>query len=155
VRISTTLRERGDDILLIAQHFLTFYAKQYGKPITSFSNEAKEVLTNYHWPGNVRELRHVIERATIWEERDQMGVENLFIKPLYTTMEFSLKRSKEQQIAIDFPEKGMNLELLEKEIIRKAIEKTHWNLSKAAKLLGITRDTLKYRIGKYQLSPQK
>jgi len=149
------LRERGDDILLIAQHFLTFYAKQYGKPITSFSNEAKEVLTNYHWPGNVRELRHVIERATIWEERDQMGVENLFIKPLYTTMEFSLKRSKEQQIAIDFPEKGMNLELLEKEIIRKAIEKTHWNLSKAAKLLGITRDTLKYRIGKYQLSPQK
>jgi len=149
------LRERGDDILLIAHHFLAFYAKQYGKPITSFSNEAKEVLTGYHWPGNIRELRHIIERATIWEERDQMGVENLFIKPLPPTMEFSHNRSKEQQIVIDLPEEGINLEQVEKEIIRRALEQTNWNLSKAAKLLGITRDILKYRVGKFQLSPKK
>ena len=148
------LRERGDDILLIANHFLALYATQYGKPTKSFSNKAKEVLIDYRWPGNIRELQHVIERSTIWEERDQMGVENLFIKSSPTTKEFPLNL-KEEQIVIDFPEEGINLWLLEKEIIRRALEQTNWHLSKAAKLLGLTRDTLRYRIRKYQLSPQK
>lgn len=148
------LRERGGDILLIAHHFLSFYAKQYGKPIESFSNEAKEVLTSYHWPGNIRELRHVIERAAIWEEKNQMEAENLFIASSSTTKEFSLNCSKGQQISIDFPENGLNLGLVEKEIIRRILEQTNWNLSKAAKLLGITRDTLRYRIRKYHLAPQ-
>ena len=148
------LRERGDDILLIANHFLALYATQYGKPIKSFSNKAKEVLTDYHWPGNIRELQHLIERATIWEERDQMGVENLFVKSSPTTKELPLNR-KEQQIIIDFPGEGLNLWLLEKEIIKRALAQTNWRLSKAAKLLGLTRDTLRYRIRKYHLSPQK
>lgn len=147
------LREREGDILLLANHFLSFYAKQYGKPIKSFSDEAKKVLTDYYWPGNIRELRHVIERATIWEEKNQMGVKNLFITSSPTTKEFSLNYSKEQQITIDLPEEGISLELVEKETIRKVLEQTHWNLSKAAKLLGITRDTLRYRIRKHQLAP--
>jgi len=149
------LRERGDDILLLAQHFLEFYATQYAKPITSFNNEAKEFLTGYHWPGNIRELRHVIERAVISEDRNQMGSENLFIKSLLTTKECSLDLSKEQQIVIDLPKEGISLGLVEKEIIKEILSLTNWNLSKAARLLGISRDTLRYRIGKYQLSSQK
>lgn len=149
------LRERGNDILLIADHFLVFYAKQYGKPIESFSNEAKEALTSYHWPGNIRELRHVIERATIWEEKNQMGVENLFIKSSPIKKGFSLNLSNEHQIVINLSEEGINLSLLEKEIISKILEQTNWNLSRASKLLGITRDTLRYRIRKYKLDPQK
>jgi transcriptional regulator with PAS, ATPase and Fis domain len=150
------LRERGDDLLLIARYFLTLYARQYGKPVKSFSEQAKEVLAGYHWPGNIRELQHVIERATIWEEREQMGVDNLFIKAAPPPeKELSLHYSKEHRITIDFPREGINLDRVEKEIIRKALEQTTWNLSKAAKFLGITRDTLRYRMSKYQLSPQK
>ena len=80
-------------------------------------------------------------------------VKNLFITSSPTTKEFSLNYSKEQQITIDLPEEGISLELVEKETIRKVLEQTHWNLSKAAKLLGITRDTLRYRIRKHQLAP--
>jgi len=150
------LRERGDDLLLIARYFLTLYARQYGKPVKSFTEQAKEVLAGYHWPGNIRELQHVIERATIWEEREQMGVDNLFIKPTPPPdEELSLHYSKDHRITIDFPREGINLDRVEKEIIRKALEQTRWNLSKAAKFLGITRDTLRYRMSKYQLSPQK
>ena len=149
------LRERGDDILLIAQYFLEFYAKQYGKQTTSFNNKAKNLLTGYHWPGNIRELRHVIERAVIWEEKNQMGAANLFIKSPLTTNEFSLDLSKEQQIVIDLPHEGINLELVEKEIIQEILTQTNWNLSKAARLLGISRDTLRYRIEKYQISSLK
>lgn len=149
------LRERGDDILLIAQYFLEFYAKQYGKQITSFNNEAKEFLTGYCWPGNIRELRHVIERAVISEDRNQMGSENLFIKSPLTTKECSLDLSKEQQIVIDLPKEGISLSHVEKEIIKELLSLTNWNLSKAARLLGISRDTLRYRIEKHQLPSLK
>ena len=148
------LRERGNDILLIAHHFLSLHATQYGKQINSFSEQAQNALMSYHWPGNVRELRHVVERATIWEDTHQIGMDNLFITQPASLKETSLGHSQGEKIVIDLSHEDVNLEQVEKDIIQRVLTHNNWNLSKSAKLLGITRDTLRYRIGKYRISRQ-
>lgn len=148
------LRERGNDILLIAHHFLSLHATQYGKQINSFSEQAQNALMSYHWPGNVRELRHVVERATIWEDTHQIGMDNLFITQPASLKETSLGHSQGEKIVIDLSHEDVNLEQVEKDIIQRVLTHNNWNLSKSAKFLGITRDTLRYRIGKYRISRQ-
>lgn len=135
------LRERKEDILPISEHFLQIFNVQFNKNIKSFTERAKEILLNYHWPGNVRELRNIIERAVILTKGEHITEKELPLEVRYNFEIKVLNDSGELNI--------MPLEELEKYHIKLALEKTGGNVSKAAKLLGISRFALQRRIKKY------
>ena len=128
------LRERGNDIILLANHFLAKSAYKYKRPIEKLSKEAKEKLLNYNWPGNVRELQNVIERAVILSsEKTLQGASIILQSPVK-------KKEAERE--------DLNLETLEKETIDRAMQLCEGNMNKAAELLGITRYALYRKIKK-------
>ncbi|WP_027003944.1 sigma-54-dependent transcriptional regulator [Hugenholtzia roseola] len=132
------LRERGRDVLLLAQHFIKIYTKKYQMPLKKLGSEAQKKLLNYHFPGNVRELQHAIERAIIMSEEDTLQAGDfLFLV--------------EQEEANDLDIQDYNLENVEKLVIQKAISKHGGNISHAAKALGLTRAALYRRLEKYGL----
>lgn len=132
------LRERGNDIILLAEHFLKIYNKKYKKEITGINREAKNKLLKYLWPGNVRELQHVIERAVIMSENSLIRSEDfMFSKP-----------DKDRKI---IQEEELNLETLEKNAIEKAIKLSKGNYTMAAEMLGISRFSLYRKIDKLKL----
>jgi len=138
------LRERSNDIPLLADHFLHKYL--YGThPVKGISNEAMELLVNYHWPGNISELRNVIERAIIICQGDVIIPENL-------PKEWQYNHLTSQGPIIKFPDTGISLEQVERDLILKALEKSNGNQTKAAQLLNITRSALIYRMQKYNIS---
>jgi len=130
-----SLRERPEDIPLLADHFLNKYASQNNKPVCRISPEAMDVLTRYRWPGNVRELENVIERAATLSNTNLIIPEDL---PRRLQMELS-------QIAISSLPSSLPLSELEKLYIQKVLEETGGNKKKAADILGIDRRTL-YRM---------
>ena len=130
------LRERQEDVLLLARHFLKKLSSKYRKPITEINKEAIKALQQYHWPGNIREMEHIIERAVIISDHLILGTEDLH---------FSSKKF-EQSAPVN-----LNLEDTEKLLIQNALEKHHGNISKAAKELGLTRAALYRRLEKHQL----
>lgn len=132
------LRERGNDIILLAEHFLKVYNKKYKKNITSINREAKNKLLKYQWPGNVRELQHIIERAVIMSETS-------IIRP----DDFMFAKSNKKQS--DLSETDLNLETLEKNAIEKAIKISKGNYTIAAEMLGISRFSLYRKIDKLKL----
>lgn len=132
------LRERGNDIILLAEHFLKIYNKKYKKKITGINREAKNKLLKYQWPGNVRELQHVIERAVIMSENSLIRSEDfMFSKP-----------DNDRKI---IQEEELNLETLEKNAIEKAIKLSKGNYTMAAEMLGISRFSLYRKIDKLKL----
>ena len=131
------LRDRGDDIVLLAEHFLQKYAHKYKKEIQGLSREAKQKLLRYSWPGNVRELQHAIERAVILA---QFG----WLRP----DDFMLTPQPEKKSLLD---ETLNLEELELKAIQRAMKKAVGNVSNAAELLGITRYTLYRKLEKLGL----
>jgi two-component system response regulator HydG len=128
------LRERGDDILLLAHHFVTKYAQEFSKPALRFSDNALQVLRNYYWPGNVRELENVIQRLVVMTDGDLIEVSDL-----PSLMRFSSLR-----------ETGLNRTLaeVEAEYIRNVLTSVNGNKTKAAQILGIDRKTLREKIQK-------
>lgn len=145
------LRERGDDILLLADHFLNIHRKRYGKNTLNFSPEVKKVLLAYAWPGNVRELRNMIEQTVLLARGDLIRPNQL------TFMAGWLEQSPENEQPLgfdsDIPQAGISLEGVEREWVLKALKQTSWNVTRAAKLLGLTRDTLRYRMEKFKIDP--
>ncbi len=136
------LRERLEDIPLLIQYFL----REFGGGRLSADREVYEVLKDYHWPGNVRELRNVIEQAVVLRQReDRIHVSDL-------PDHIRSTRSEINALGIEIPPQGIVLEELEKELIAAALRKAGGNQIQAAKLLGITRQTLIYRMKKYGLS---
>lgn len=130
------LRDRGRDILLLAEYFLQIYNRKYKKEILKLSMAAQTKLLGYHWPGNVRELQHTIERAVILSNKTQLDTEDFIFR---TSRE--RKDSRHQY----------NLDGMEKETIQRVLKLCGGNVSKAAELLGITRASLYRRIEKHQL----
>jgi len=128
------LRERGEDITLLADHFLKKFSVKYNIPNIRFSKSAYDLLKNYHWPGNVRELQHTIEKAVIMSETDILTPENLMLKPGKASL------SKDEP---------MKLEEIEKQAILKALDNNKWVLSFAAKELGVARQTMYNKMKKY------
>ena len=128
------LRERGNDIILLADHFLQKYAHKYKKEIQGLTREAKQKLLNYGWPGNVRELQHAIERAAILTQ-------NLWLRP----DDFMLTPQKEKKNLLD---ETLNLKELEDMAIKRALKRCSGNVSNAAELLGITRYALYRKLEK-------
>ena len=131
------LRERGEDIILLAEHFLQKYAHKYKKDIQGLTREAKQKLMKYTWPGNVRELQHAIERAVILTQ-------NLWLRP----NDFMLTPQAEKKNMLD---ETLNLEELEQKAIKRAMKRCAGNVSSAAELLGITRYALYRKIEKLGL----
>ena len=130
------LRERQEDILLLANHFLKKLTSKYRKSITEISSSAIEALQNYHWPGNIRELEHIIERAVIITD-------NTILQP--GDLHFSNKKFETNTVVT------LNIEDTEKSLIINALDKHQGNISKAAKELGLTRGALYRRLEKYKL----
>jgi len=142
------LRDRVEDILLLSNMFIEENNREHNKNIRGFSEEAKKLLTQYHWPGNVRELKNVIERAMILTDQD-------FIT--HKQLPFELKQAGEFERAMSAPEvseitDGMSLDHVEKIHLSKVLKSLEWNKSKASKILGISRATLRAKIKKYSLS---
>lgn len=153
------LRERGDDIILLADHFARRFASEYNREIRGLSPVTKKMLKEYHWPGNVRELKNTIERAVFMGSGDVIGPEHLEItrrvrEPLASASRSPLAISSAGEIEIDIPSGGIPLEAVERKLIQSALENCRWNVSRAAKLLSLSRDTLRYRIKKYGLDTQ-
>ena len=131
------LRERGNDIILLADHFLDRYTRKYKKEIHGLTREAKNKLLKYVWPGNVRELQHTIERAVILGDGSMLKPENFLF---HTTS----KQKKEEEVVL-------NLEQLERQAIEKALRISNGNISRAAEYLGITRYALYRKLEKLGL----
>ena len=131
------LRERGNDIILLADHFLDRYTRKYKKKIHGLTREAKNKLLKYAWPGNVRELQHTIERAVILGDGSMLKPENFLF---HTTS----KQKKEEEVIL-------NLEQLERQAIEKALRISNGNISHAAEYLGITRFALYRKLEKLGL----
>jgi two-component system response regulator AtoC len=140
------LREKREDIPLLINYFIDTFNKEYRKNIQGVSPEALKLLINYNWPGNVRELRNLIERAVILENKKFITPEDL---PREIMPCSALETSPGDEFAL--PEKGVDLNHLEKHLIQQALTRTKGNKTKAARLLSISRDVLRYRIKKYNL----
>jgi len=145
------LRARGGDITLLARHFLDHYRQQYGFPPKALSSEAEEALLGYSWPGNVRELAHVIERAALLHAGRVVNVEHLGLnreqrpEPVLVTSDGGVQ--------VDFAAGPIVLENVERALIQEALRASSWNRARAAELLGISRETLRYRLEKFDLRP--
>jgi len=144
------LRERPGDAVVLARGLLTDFCRRYGVPPRTLSPDAESSITRYPWPGNVRELANTMERVVLFSDEDPVTVDALGIGPgAATAARLAVVPSGEVQI--DFPEGGLSLEAVERTLLIMALDKAAGNVSAAARLLGITRDTLRYRMEKYGL----
>lgn len=140
------LRERVEDIPKLAQFFIEKFNQEFKKSVTGISPEALELLNRYPWPGNIRELKNIIERVLILETGECIEVDDL---PPEITQH--VEENHAATLAEEFPSTGLSLEDVEKELIRKALSMAQGNQTRAAELLGISRDTLRYRLQKFGL----
>ena len=131
------LRERKEDIPLLAEHFLQLYAQKYKKPALALSSEAKYQLHDWAWPGNVRELQHMIERAVILSKGELMDFSRMLA--LSENMDESMENSASISVASS---EFTSLQEAEKQTIINALNQTNSNICKAAKMLGINRSSL-------------
>ncbi|MBI1922153.1 MAG: sigma-54-dependent Fis family transcriptional regulator [Geobacter sp.] len=138
------LRERKEDILVMANHFMQIYNKEFHKNVKGISKSAEKLLLDYHWPGNVRELRNVLERAIILESEDTLLMEHL---PLEITAGAAPQGAP--VTGFKLPPEGIDIEEVEKELIRQALELADNNQSKAAKKLNLGIDAFRYRMKKF------
>ncbi|MCK4911232.1 MAG: sigma-54-dependent Fis family transcriptional regulator [Thermodesulfovibrionales bacterium] len=139
------LRDRGDDVFLLSKFFIDSFNSEFKKNVKGLSKMTMKSFQEYPWHGNVRELKNVIERAMILESEDQ-------ILPEHLPLELSSKEVQIQNVKgidIKIPAGGIDIESVEKELIRQALDSTRGNQTRAAKLLNLSRDTLRYRMQKF------
>ena len=134
------LRERGNDVLLLANHFMQLTEKRYGLAKHTLSASAVDALQQYSWPGNVRELRHQISRAVLLCSSAQISANDL-----------TLREGKPEQPASN-NQALLTLEASEKKLLLNALEASHNNVSEAARVLNISRMTMRYRMDKHHIS---
>ncbi len=146
------LRERGEDVLLLANYFLDHHARRYGKSGLQFSPQANTAMRAYSWPGNVRELRNVIEHAVLLSANSVIDRDQLSLSPTLAAANGGAPGSGSNgRFPPTLPADGIRLEDVERDLVEQALERESWNVTRAAHLLGLSRDTLRYRIEKYQL----
>jgi two-component system response regulator AtoC len=148
------LRERGDDVLLLSQHYIdTIGARLRRNKVNGLSPEVQKVFRNYDWPGNVRELRNVIERALILEDTDKITTEYLpggLLAPARVAQAATAGSNAEPTTQFVLPQEGLSLDEAELSFVKQAIERSGGNQTRAAELLGISRDQLRYRLKKLE-----
>ena len=142
------LRERPDDILPLARFFVDHYNRKFKRNLAGVSAEVGRLLMTHDWPGNVRELRNAIERAMILEESAEIRSSSLPITIGHTV---GMAAPTAAAAVSEFPNEGLSLVENEKQLLMRALEKTGGNQTQAARLLHITRDTLRYKMKKFNL----
>jgi transcriptional regulator with PAS, ATPase and Fis domain len=142
------LRERREDILPLARHFLEGFNRDFKTSFRGLTPEAEQLLLRYDWPGNIRELRNVLERAVILSSGETIGVDSL---PWKIKGERKREGKAGEPGVVVLPDTGLDIDDVERELIVQALAKTDQNQTRAARLLGLTRDALRYRMKKYDL----
>ncbi len=138
------LRNRGQDVELLAKHFLSFFARRYGVQAPTLLPDAVRAMTHYGWPGNVRELRHLMERATLIARGGRLDAQGLLLPDVAGPGEDAAELAA---AALEH----LTLDGAERLLIEKALQRTGNNVSEAARQLGVTRMAMRYRMQKYQL----
>ena len=157
-----TLRERKDDIPALTSYFIERINEEYGRKIEGATEEALKCLMHYDWPGNVRELRNSLERAMMLEEGNMLTPQYLSREIRECAVdngeieesEVGKKGTVVSGSYINLPPDGISLEAVEKELICQAMQRYNGNQTRAAKCLHMSRDTLRYRIKKFGISPK-
>jgi DNA-binding NtrC family response regulator len=139
------LRQRGSDIKSLIDHFMRITAEQHNLKQPTLTKAAYNQLKAHRWPGNVRELKNLCERLCILRQGQTIDIGNLPAEITSTT-------ASPANQGFSLPEKGISLDGLEKDLILQALSRTNGNRSKSARLLGISRDTMLYRINKHNLT---
>ena len=152
------LRERGQDVLLLADRFLARFTAKYGKDVRRIDPDAREEMLAYPWPGNVRELSHVIERAVLWSQSSTLEPSHLSLTSPVTAPRGPRAEPGDDSISApdradmpSLPPDGVELSQWERSLIERALRESGGNQTKAAQRLGISRDTLRYRLKKFGL----
>lgn len=139
------LRNRKEDIPFLVQFFIDRYNREFGKKIKGVSDRVMNAFMDYHWPGNIRQLESLIERAVLLCDTNIINMNDI---------KGELRQPKGKgALEIDIPDEGINFEELEKELIKKAMEKSNNVAAKAARLLGMSYKTFWYRLEKFGLMP--
>jgi len=144
------LRERREDILPLARYFNLLYSTRFRREMKGLSDDAETVLLAYDWTGNVRELRNIMERATLLEETEWIQVPSLQLESR-SSAAMDAKAGAEAAVAVSGA--PATLEETERTMLLQALEKSYWNQTRAAVLLGISRDALRYKVKKFNLKP--
>jgi DNA-binding NtrC family response regulator len=134
------LRDRGSDVRLLTQHFVTEFSKEFRKPVNRIDDETYAKLGGYSWPGNVRELRNVLERAVLLCDGDTIGTDDIVLGRDEAVMVTA------DATAFVLPPGGIDLRALEDTLVRQAIARTNDDAEKAAKLLHLGHDAFRYRL---------
>ena len=136
------LRERRDDIAPLVEHFIAKHAAAEGRKMRGLTGEARKLIMEFAWPGNVRQLESAVERAILLAETDRIEVEDL---------PFEIRQASQpsSNFAFKLPPQGISFEELERSLIVQAMEQSGWNITRAAKLLGLSFRTLQYRLDKF------
>jgi transcriptional regulator with GAF, ATPase, and Fis domain len=138
------LRERPEDIPALVNHFAAIFSREFKKSTpVRISKEAMEILKSYSWPGNVRELKNVMERAMLLVSGPEILAEDLMIQR---------PRSVPDKASFKLPPEGVDIDEVERTLVIQALERTGWNRAAAARLLGCSRDQIRYRIEKFNLT---
>jgi transcriptional regulator with PAS, ATPase and Fis domain len=138
------LRERRDDILPLTYHFINHFNREFGKSVKGVSKMAEKFLVEYSWPGNIRELKNIVERAIILENEETLLLEHL--------PQEIVSRSgggSTGPLSLRLPPEGIDIEDVERELIRQSLEVSEGNQSKAAKKLNLGIDAFRYRMKKF------
>jgi two-component system, NtrC family, response regulator AtoC len=139
-----SLRERKEDILVLANYFIEMFTKEFNKPMKGISSMAEKLLVEYNWPGNIRELKNVIERAIILGNDENLLLENLPLEIVAKGSHMTVPMA-----TFKLPPEGIDIEEVERELIKQSLEITDWNQSKAAKKLNLGIDAFRYRMKKF------
>ena len=145
------LRERGEDVTLLANYFLEKFIKEYNVKEKKFTPDALEKLRHHSWPGNVRELRNIVESAVLMSQGTLITSSDIHIKPAFIRDTITSRKAAEEsdKIVLQFDVKEFNMENIERAVIIEALKFTNWNKKRAADMLGISRMNLLRKIKKY------
>ena len=139
------LRERKEDIPDLANLFISRFTGESGKPVEGITREAMQILVNYHWPGNVRELQNIVERACALAKGNVLAPADIHL---------DVRPAKAANGAAGFLPDGMTLEQWEDEMVQEALRRANGNKSQAARLLGLSRNALRYRLSKIGIADE-
>lgn len=149
------LRERGEDVILLANHFLKQLTHKYSLATRRFTEAALQALRMYRWPGNIRELVHLIERALLAGDEEEISPSALGLDttlPVVPSQKRNHQTGADGVLQIQFFEQGVDLEEVERQLIRQALDLTDGNVTEAARKLNIGREALRYRIQKHGIT---
>lgn len=148
------LRERGEDIYLLANHFLDYFNRSYRREVKGFNEEATHLLGAYPWPGNVRELRNAVERAVMINSNGYVTPRDLNIERRLIPRGMSSPAPTADSSLLNLPEEGIALDDIEREALLTALSRCGWNVCKAARFLRISRQTLRYRMARHGIEQE-